>query len=550
MLDSQSTPAQGGAGSPAAAEPASRGGLALTLATVASLLAIPAFGVFWLFDQFQPLDDAYFYTRYARNFLADGAVAWNPGGAPSFGPTSAGYVFVLLPLIVVLGSDTAALLTAGALGAAVCVAALLAAVRVVAAPGIARRSAWVVVAFGVAFGAPVLARVATNGMDTTLAMAFVAVLIWRYAALAERPTTGAAVVTGALGALAFAARPDLLLFAAALPAALIVLGPGPALRRAGLIAGCASAAVLGLELTLAWLHFGRPLPLSFYAKAMGGFSAEMHEMFVGTPVKEGLRFGYYNVVFGAVYLLDCVTGRGRWSWWRNTSTVERAVLAATAAFGVYYLCFVLQMLGDNARFYQPLMPALAFLALCATSRLATRWSLAPMLRSPGRAIATCALLVGVAGAHGLPQILGHQPAKRARAAELGRFDIASAVAAFPRDSTWFGISELAKLPADLTIALTEVGHPGSLCAHQKIADLSGLNDSWIVDNGGFTAEGFFAQYQPDVIYMVFPTYPRVDAALRGSAKFRDEYILIEDAGDQGVAIWKHSPHFEALRQIF
>src|SRR5262245_51931133 len=47
-------------------------------------------------------DDAFFFVRYAYNFVHGGAYAWNSGGPTTFGSTSQLYQLVLTPLVAAL----------------------------------------------------------------------------------------------------------------------------------------------------------------------------------------------------------------------------------------------------------------------------------------------------------------------------------------------------------------------------------------------------------------------------------------------------------------
>ena len=76
--DTEARPARGG---PWTAVTVGLATLAVALATLA-----------WA-SAFHVQDDAYMFVRYADRFLAEGTFAWNPGGAPTYGATSLGYLF-------------------------------------------------------------------------------------------------------------------------------------------------------------------------------------------------------------------------------------------------------------------------------------------------------------------------------------------------------------------------------------------------------------------------------------------------------------------------
>ena len=189
-------------------------------------------------------------------------------------------------------------------------------------------------------------------------------------------------------------------------------------------------------------------------------------------------------------------------FWRETTAVEKGATLLSAAFISYYAAFVLQMVGDDSRFYFPTLGPIAWLATRSLVRIlgdATAWTQLVgttnrQLKWLAAALLTCAL------APSILEVLDEAPQKRRQARQVGRFNIAAMVKDNP-GSIWFGTSKFAELPADFSMALTEVGRPGVLCPHQQIHDLSGLNDGWIIDAGGFSADTFFAKYRPDVIYI-------------------------------------------------
>ncbi len=521
---------------------------ALSAGLIAALLGVVAYGIVTLFDGFQILDDGYFYARYAHHLVTEGTVAWNPGAAPSFGPTSLGWVFALAPLMVVFPTWPAqAILVGCAVFAGVFALALLGLIARDAPRGV-RLPAMVLVALSLGLSAPHFAAMVTSGMDTAFALTFVPFLLWAYLGAERRATTFRAIFAGAVGGLAFVVRPDLLLFAFAAPTAMLVLGRDEA-RRSGAIAMTTTGLVLGAQLLAAQIYFGRPLPLSFYAKSTGFFSDEMHAVFVDTPQLELLKFALSYRILLVLILIDFVFAPRR--WWRATSPVEKGITGAAVLFITYYLFFVLQMMGENARFYYPTLPVIAWLATRSLARLLGDRT--DRLRDATARLPIAAHAFGAAAlvALTLPAVRGiveFQPQKRDDARRLGRFDIAAMHAEIPNPSIWYGIREFAQLDGDFTIATTEVGVPGVVCIDKTIADLSGLNEPWIVDAGGFTAEAFFEQHRPDILYQVFDTYPQIRNELENSRTFRNDYDYFPDLGT-GIAVRRDSPHHGFLIEL-
>src|SRR5262245_3248410 len=113
-------------------------------------------------------DDAYMFVRYARNFIATGVVAWNPGGAATYGLTSLGYFVWVLLIHVLSRADAACVLLAASLscGVAFVVASTLAAARLSGpSGGGAHMASGAVALVLLAAGATALVPHFVSGMD-------------------------------------------------------------------------------------------------------------------------------------------------------------------------------------------------------------------------------------------------------------------------------------------------------------------------------------------------------------------------------------------------
>lgn len=144
-------------------------------------------------------DDAYVFVRYARDFLAHGAVAWNPGGQPTYGLTSLLYLLAVVPGCALLRADAAVIAAASSLvcGLLFLVALGLLAWRHVRTPAPATRGFGVlVVLLGLAAGAGLLAEHFVSGMDTTFTLLYVTLYILIAAEHERSPSRRALVGLG------------------------------------------------------------------------------------------------------------------------------------------------------------------------------------------------------------------------------------------------------------------------------------------------------------------------------------------------------------------
>lgn len=288
---------------------------ALLTALALAFAGILLFGLYWLFDAFQIVDDAYFYARYANRWIEEGSVAWNPGGAPDYGPTSLFQVFSLVPWLQARPDAPAFAILASSATCAVAFLALLSLLVVRSTPRGRRAAAVTFVLGALAASALEFCLVTANGMDTALATAFVTALLLAFHLLQRRPSPGLAVFVGVVAALGLGVRPDTLVFALGLPIAGWSLERDAARRRAFVVAAISCATALGAELLVAHFYFGRPLPLSFYAKGTKFYSEAMHGMFADTPRIELMRFAYTARILLLVIVADIALAPRR--FWRD-----------------------------------------------------------------------------------------------------------------------------------------------------------------------------------------------------------------------------------------
>lgn len=508
---------------------------------------------------FHVQDDAYMYARYAHNLLSGQGLAWDPGGEPTYGATALLYVpwVALLELAwpgqpgwtIVCASVTSTLI------AAVLIARVVA--RGTAGRGWAGWLTVAVVGAVLANSHRAIAAHATNGMDTGFAMAWLAavLLAWRAAGAGFEPGASGLDrkrlgVVLALGTLAFLARPDLGLFVLGIPLGLLVLAPGG--RRAPALAVVAAGAVaIALCAGSIWAYFGVPLPLSFYVKSSAqGFGEPFLARQEPFAAQHCVKFllNYAPLWFAVAW--DAPRR------WRERARFENALWLAVAvptlAHLVYYRFFVLQVVSFHQRFYYPALPALVFLA--ASSLPFCLEAIAAQLRSISlRRVLAAALVVGCAlvGLRSLRSAQGMLRSER----ENHRFAEFSVDDRYERSrharGFWFALSEVSRLPDDLTIAATEVGLPSALNPNKRVIDLVGLNENGFATRG-FDAERLCSKLRPDVLYLPHPDYTTMIAAIESDPIFQAEYEYFRGErlpADMGLALRRSSKHYPALSAL-
>ena len=525
---------------------------------VASLACcgVVALTVLWHVCDVYAMDDAYMFVRYAHNLLAEGRLAWNPGGEPTYGLTSPLYLSVVVPIHVLARGNPALTAVASSLLCGVAFVVLLVVLvwKHADAGPLGRRFGVLLVLLALAVAVYHTVTHFASGMDTMFAMACLTAYILTAKWHEKGPTVRSAVLMGVCGGLGYFVRPGLMLYSALVPLAILVFGPDARARGHALVAGAVSALVLGAQMGFAHLYFGTALPLPFYAKGLTLYGDQIRRAYRLIPIAQLVQYvAYFWLLFLLIAVDLIIRRRGE-----KRSPVERGLFLATCLFILYYLAFALQIMYMGARFYYPTLPAIAFLAVQSAARLVRRAlpdAKDRLRRLPGPVcwLATLCFLYALSP-------LAKLSLDRVRVtSDIGRFDVAAEYASTKR-GFWFALDRFSHLPDDLVIATTEIGYPGAMNPHKQIIDMTGLNET-AFGRQGFSAERLFAKYKPDLIYMPHQHYQEMIADIRAHPYFREhyEYYPAQDIAahlgitkvddTMGIALHRRSKHFPALLAI-
>ena len=513
------------------------------LATAAASAAIAALVIAWsaVRGHNRIDDDAYMFVRYARNLSADGVLAWNPSGPPVYGLTSLAHFAVVAVVNTVLRADPAIVLVTATTAAGIAFLAFLSFMAWRAWPHATPRRRMTAVALtyaGLAWPASSLLFHFTSGMDTTLALAWVAGLLCGALAWEARGGLPAAVWWGVAGGASLWVRPDLVVFGIGVAAVCALVGPPPARRRA--VVALAVAIVVASALAgIAWLWLGSPLPLALQAKVTRGYGADMQAVYAGFALRQLGRFVLDYAAFFVLALTDIV-------WVVSTRAVRRnaldvAVAVAATAFIVFHAAFVLPIMGDHQRFDYPTLPAIVLLALRAVHRIAAYAAARGWWRQRARVAAVQMALV-VAGA----VVLGRAIVEARRIPPATGLRVLDHYRNGWPGRMWARLDRVAALPDGIVIATTEVGMPGVLNPGKQIVDLAGLHDAEFARHG-FSSERLFARGAPDLFYLTVRHYETIRGALLADRRFAGGYELLQPPGGLTIALRRDSPYYASLR---
>ncbi len=517
------------------------------------LVAVVVLGMALLsrFNGFKVYDDAYIFVRYADHLIAGKGMVWNIGQGTVYGATSLGFVFGLIPFRLLFPSNpTAAAFTASFFWGVVFLALLFRLALKVMQPTTNQKI--------YLMGFLMLALIATavslrghfaSGMETTLVMSYLTLVIAQLERL--RQNRGNVWFAGAVLGVAWWMRPDLLIFTIGIPAIMLLLQRKQENRGLWLRVLLLSLAGVCLCLLGAHLVTGAWLPLSFYAKSTGLYGPSFAAHYRFTPLAEGGRF------IARSWPMILVIGMGFYVKWgrlrEGYNEFDKAMLVTVLIFAGYFSLFVLQVMGFGQRFYYPIFPFLAYLALRELMELQENLRLGQgmvfkripiILERVGLlVIAAFMLYFGIDFGRGLKI---SKPQERFAVFDAGR------VYREDLQDYWPRLEAMRGMPAELRIATTEVGLPAALYPDHVIDDIAGLNNPALVREG-LTAAALLQHCPADLIYLPHEHYEAFANSIAASVPFQQQYLSISAADLQaalGVAIRRDSPYFERLLQLF
>lgn len=500
---------------------------ALLLAVVLAGIAVHGYA---LLARYQTpvflFDDSFMFVRYARNFWSGDGFAWNPSGPPTYGCTSVWFLLLTTVTLKWFADPSLQLTVLSVTGGLACIAAIAWASR-----ALVESWANVTLGLGVAFGLALWPRGANRflpvwftGMDTTWAVAYLA--LW-FGMLWYRKS---GVWLGFVGAFAFWARPELLIFTIGVPVVLLLIDKS---ERRRMLVTLLSGAIVGSGLLLFNLAlFQSWVPLPFYGKVTGGYE-DFNFAVYNAEIRAKLLW-FASQIGGAILVLTVGMGFVI----RQREPLRRDWLASAGmavVFGWFITTQVTQTMGHHGRFYWPLWPVVAAGVVYVLPRIP--------IPDKGWLVAV-GLVVGIGVIDEIRTTNLTGP--------LTRFSTGANYEQ-QRLATWPG---LRGIPPGSVIATTEVGHPGALLPAVHIIDMAGLNDRTFAIKRD-AAEQMFRNRAPDVLYIPHRDYRGMIRRIIASEALRQDYEYFDPPELRlplPVAVrrdWKHRGQFvEQLKNDF
>lgn len=489
----------------------------------------------------EPYDDAYFFKRFALNFLRDGVFAWNVADGPIHGNTSQLFQGLVAVLTAIDPVHTVALTRI------VLALALLSAV-IVSSRAVPAKSTPPLV---LVMLSPMALVTVWTGMETAI------VFLLEAAFLLSVLRSRKGVPWGAVGLaiLLYTARPDTALLATL---TFCVAFWHRGWRAVALPMGLVAVGISGF-LLLCHLYYGAALPVSFYLKS--GQSLLYDEHFVAlSMVSKREHLTFVGCMLAPVSFMLAVGRR-----------FDRAVLTCVlpaVAFVTYHAATTVEVMGMHGRFYAPIIPFLAVavaLSYSAYQARARSWAVI------GFAVSFAVFVVVAYTYQWIPTARGWPIGRTEPAIYMGYVVAACVVLAAgvlvrPQASAWawgalaFGVlfayraralewpkdrayldryqrhvtsyrgmpRLLACLGDEAHIYHSEIGVVGLAFSRGTVTDLGGLMSPELT-LGDTTFEQLCARDRPDAIFLPHRNYRTLNRTIREGRCIQDYELVHEDS---------------------
>lgn len=490
-------------------------------------------------------DDAYFFVRYADNFIQSGVWTWNPGEPPTYGLTSLAHG-AQVGVFRLFGGPPALTLWLSSLvwGILFLFVLLRLAFSKTDPSGKNLRFAGFLVIATIGFQTPQLAQHFTSGMDTMLGLAWISGYLLLFKRWEMELSPGKSLVLGMMGGLTWFIRPELMLLTVLMPLGVAFWGSRKLLKTQGWYALLFTGFFLISGAFLAQNYFGNVFPLSFWVKSANAYGPEISAQYRLEGLEQLGIFLVCNWIPIGVIIGTFAIGRKQ--WWKKLSPGDRGLIFAVLLYLVYETAFVLQIMGYGQRFYFPIWPAVLYLGARSLVILIEE---RPNLLSSGPVkvkwkgvLGILALLMVVFSLSSWMQ----RPRNLSR--DWGKFGTESVYAGIG-EHNWPLLPRWDIFPSDFRLAGTELGIPGIMHPEKRIVDLTGLHDPEQV--GGFSV-GRLLEQKPDIVYLPHPDYIGMHQILEQSSDFEAAYKVYtasELKSYLGIALRRESPYYYQMKGI-
>jgi hypothetical protein len=493
-------------------------------------------------------DDSLMFARYAYNLDKTGAWSWNAGESPVFGMTELAYGWVVYNNYVANRSLTPVQLvqyTSAAIGVIWILVSSVAFTGYLIFSKHKYRPIVIIALFSILVGLYTYTNLLvhfTSGMGTTTALLYITIYLI-VAHLAHYKNILVQIALGIFGGLAFAVRPDLMLFTLCVPIAFLLFSKTPQARRNAIVVIVITIITLGIQMLMARAYFGSALPLPFFAKSGGIYDSYLENQYLVMGLnhfKEYLSSSWYFVIL----ILAGFIGNNK-AFLKRLGPVGIGLAVGAIGYIAYYMLFVIQIMPQYQRFYYPTFPIIIWLAFIGSIALLERlWDIL-QLPLVWRFISHNIRLASILGimiitTFGLYNTLY----------TTHHFIASHKGTNYRPYAPWYKLEEFSVID-NITVATTEVGALSVANFSWRVIDLAGLNDVRF-SLEAFSADILLDEYRPDLLYLPVPDYVEMIESIVTHPNFARDYTYFtagQTRMSMGIAIRNDSPAYEQLMAI-
>lgn len=492
-------------------------------------------------------DDAYMFTRYAKNILLHHGFGWN-AGERTYGCTSIAYVFfiTLAEYIApkIFAGDAFILKFSSLFWGITALLLIYKSLKIVTANALLKKVYFPNLVMLIILFMPVVTYNLFNGMDATMSLFGNALMIFLFLQYQQRQSLLLLLAAALSAYLTFFIRPDngicMMLFPG-LFLWIIIKKIKPLIITYAVIFTC-----LAIDMWVKYLYFGYVLPLPFYVKSFGLFDGYLGiAKWNATENLANLFLPFSPLIIMFILFI------------KKPSLKRISVYWLPLVFTCIYFYSVVEVMGMASRYYLPFIPFFTIGLAAGLSESVSPDTNFYNLQLTGftKRILILLLLFPVlevfnyfSGAYYTRLYAKAENEAKKYALNKNFFTVNP----LPEIDWWQAIlifdSLVKQLPANTTVAASEDGFVGSENINTYVTDLSELHNNEILKK--HSSAYFIEKYQPDVIWLPHNDYTKIRYEILMSPGLLKEYDFYPQLLNYGIAIKKKYAYYNSILFYF
>lgn len=497
-----------------------------------------AMAIYFLYKAALPrlsFDDAYMFTRYAKNILINHNFGWN-AGERTYGCTSIGYTFFIVLMEIIspnsLFSDEHILKLSSFFWGIMALIVIYKTLKLVINNTTLKKLYTAEFVLLILLFMPVFEYNLFNGMDTMMSMFGNSLMIFLFLKYKQKQTLLLLVLASLSAYFIFFCRPDNAICMIIFPVLFLWQTQHKlkfVLITYGIIGGC-----LIIDSLIKYLYFGYVLPLPFYVKSFG-----LYDGYLG--ISKWAVTIYLRDIFGPFIALIII-----YIIFINRNAARQTLVFLIPMLITYgYFFTVVQVMGTASRYY---IPFISFFIIGTVGGINNSFD--PdfdfrelKLSGLKRRFWIIFLIFPAISVFGYFSNAYYNKLSSAAENEAKKYALSNVYSrgVSPDGVEWWpsivAFDSLMKmLPANSVVAASEDGFIGSNNMNMKVMDLSQLHDNDMVKKIPLISS--IEKIKPDIIWMPHSDYTKLRYEIFTSKKLIDEYDFYPQLLSYGIAIKK------------